>query len=83
MPGRYPDRPFPHIHYVVTAPGHKVLTTMIYFATDPIYGGDPQRNFKRNPDLTSPNLIRPVILTVEAEKEISAQVQFEIVLERL
>ncbi len=83
MPGRYTDRPFPHIHYIVTAPGHKVLTTQIYFATDPVYDGDPQRNFKRNPDLTGPELIRPVLLTVEAGKEISGQVQFEIVLERL
>jgi protocatechuate 3,4-dioxygenase beta subunit len=83
MPGRYEDRPFPHIHYIITAPGHKVLTTQIYFATDPIYDGDPQRNFNRNPDLAGPELIRPVLLTVEAGKEISAQVQFEIVLERL
>src|SRR5262249_29584954 len=35
IPGHYPGRVCQHIHYVVTAPGHKPLITQLYFATDP------------------------------------------------
>src|SRR5512133_494232 len=49
MPGHYPARVGQHIHYLVTAPGHKPLTTQLYFATDPAFGGDPARNYKRDP----------------------------------
>src|SRR5580704_5417697 len=46
MPGHYPARVCQHIHYLVTAPGHKPLITQLYFATDPVFDGDPDRNFK-------------------------------------
>jgi protocatechuate 3,4-dioxygenase beta subunit len=82
MPGHYPARVCQHIHYVVTAPGHKPLTTQLYFATDPAFDGDPARNYQRDPLILSPEIIRPVTLTGDP-KEITAAVQFEIVLERL
>ncbi len=40
MPGHYADRPAQHIHYLITAPGHKTLITQAYFATDPFFEGN-------------------------------------------
>jgi intradiol ring-cleaving dioxygenase-like protein len=42
MPGHYPARVCQHIHYLVTAPGHKPLTTQLYFGTDPVFEGVPE-----------------------------------------
>ena len=45
LPGRYPLSPSRlrprHIHYLVTAPGHRPLATQLYFAGDPSLEGDP------------------------------------------
>jgi protocatechuate 3,4-dioxygenase beta subunit len=82
MPGHYPARVCQHIHYVVQAPGHKPLTTQLYFATDPAFEGDPARNYGRDPLILSPEVVRPVTLTGDPQ-EIVAAVNFEIVLERL
>jgi catechol 1,2-dioxygenase len=82
MPGHYPARVCQHIHYVVTAPGHRPLTTQLYFATDPAFEGDPTRNYQRDPLILSPEIIRPVTLTGDP-REIVAAVSFEVVLERL
>ena len=82
MPGHYPGRVCQHIHYLVSAPGHKPLTTQLYFATDPVFEGDPQRNYTRDPLIQSIDLVRPVTLAGDP-KEIQASVNFEIVLERL
>jgi protocatechuate 3,4-dioxygenase beta subunit len=82
MPGHYPGRVCQHIHYLVTAPGHKALTTQLYFATDPVFEGDPDHNYTRDPLIQSRDLVRPVILTGDP-KAIVASVTFEIVLERL
>jgi protocatechuate 3,4-dioxygenase beta subunit len=84
MPGHYPDRSrvCQHVHYLVTAPGHKTLVTQLYFATDPAFEGDPQKNFSRDPVIRTPELIRPVLLTGEPEA-IHAAVRFELCLERL
>jgi protocatechuate 3,4-dioxygenase beta subunit len=82
MPGHYPARVCQHIHYVVTAPGHKPLITQLYFATDPAFDGDPDRNFSRDPLVMSRELVRPVTLTGDP-KAIEAHVDFEVVLERL
>jgi protocatechuate 3,4-dioxygenase beta subunit len=81
MPGHYPDRVCQHIHYLVTAPGHKPLITQLYFATDPVFEGDPTRNFARDPLLGTPELVRPVMLTGDP-KDMRAVVRFELVLER-
>jgi len=82
MPGHYPGRVCQHIHYLVTAPGHKPLTTQLYFATDPVFDGDPKRNYTRDPLIQSSDLVRPVTL-VGDPGQIHATVKFEIVVERL
>jgi len=82
MPGHYPGRVCQHIHYLVSAPGHKALTTQLYFATDPVFEGDPDRNYTKDPLIQSRDLVRPVILTGDP-KAILAAVTFEVVLGRL
>ena len=82
IPGHYPDRVCQHTHYLVTAPGHKTLVTQLYFATDPVFEGDPVKNYSRDPLIQTPELIRPVMLTGEPN-EMHAKVQFELCLERL
>ncbi len=74
MPGHYSDRPAQHIHYLVSAPGHKTLVTQAYFADDPFFEGDYKKNFKKRGIVTNIELIRPVV---------SGAIQFDIVLERL
>jgi protocatechuate 3,4-dioxygenase beta subunit len=81
MPGHYPSRVCQHIHYLVRAPGHKPLTTQLYFGTDPVFDGDPDRNFVKDPLIRNRDLVRPVTITGDA-KAITAGVTFEIVLER-
>jgi len=63
-------------------PGHKTLVTQLYFASDPAFEGDPQKNFSRDLVIRTPELIRPVLLTGEPEA-IHAEVRFELCLERL
>jgi protocatechuate 3,4-dioxygenase beta subunit len=84
IPGHYPDksRICQHVHYLVMAPGHKPLVTQLYFASDPAFDGDPQKNYARDPLLQTPELIRPVILTGEPN-ELHAKVRFELYMERL
>lgn len=84
IPGHYPDksRVCQHIHYVVTAPDHKTMVTQLYFATDPVFEGDPTKNYRRDPLIQTPELIRPVMLTGDPN-EVHAKVQFELCLERL
>ena len=82
MPGHYPARVCQHIHYVVTAPGHKALVTQMYFATDPVFDGDPDKNYTKDPLVLSRELVRPVTLTGDP-KTIKAAVGFDLVLERL
>ena len=82
MPGHYPARVCQHIHYAVTAPGYRPLVTQLYFATDPVFEGDPDKNFVRDPLITSRELVRPVTL-VGDPKDIHAAVKFELVLEAM
>lgn len=82
MPGHYPARVCQHIHYLVTAPGHRPLITQLYFATDPAFEGDPDRNYTRDPLVRARELVRPVTLTPTG-KEVRAAVTFELVLEAL
>ncbi len=81
MPGHYPTRVAQHIHYKVSAPEHQALITQLYFATDPVFEGDPDKNFVKDPILKSRELIRPVSVFADPES-IRAAVSFEIVLER-
>jgi protocatechuate 3,4-dioxygenase beta subunit len=80
VPGHYPGRVCQHIHYLVAAPGHKPLITQLYFATDPVFEGDPDKNFTRDSTIRSRELVRPVTLTGDP-KDIIAKVQFELCLE--
>jgi protocatechuate 3,4-dioxygenase beta subunit len=82
IPGHYRERVCQHIHYLVLAPGHKPLLTQLYFATDPVFEGDPDHNFGRDPLIHSRELVRPVVLTGDPH-EIEAVVRFELVLELL
>lgn len=84
IPGHYPDRTriCQHIHYIATAPGHQPLVTQLYFATDPVFEGDPQKNYNRDPLIKTPELIRPVLLTGDPHS-IHAEMTFELCLERL
>jgi protocatechuate 3,4-dioxygenase beta subunit len=84
VPGHYPDhsRICQHIHYLVTAPDHKPLVTQLYFATDPVFEGDPQKNYARDPLIKTPELIRPVLLAGDPQT-IHAEVRFELCLERI
>ena len=58
MPGHYPGRVCQHIHYLVSAPGHKPLTTQLYFATDPVFEGDPEHNYTRDPLIQSVSVLQ-------------------------
>lgn len=82
MPGHYPARVCQHIHYLVTAPGHKPLITQMYFATDPVFEGDPDRNYHRDPLVVRRELVRPVTLAGEA-RHVHAASDFGLVLEPL
>jgi len=82
MPGHYPARVCQHVHYLVRAEGHKPLVTQLYFATDPVFEGDPGKNFHRDPLITSRELVRPVTITGEPDS-ITSEVNFNLVLEAL
>lgn len=82
LPGHYPQRVCQHVHYLVTVPGHKPLTTQLYFGSDPVFDGDPDKNFSRDPLITSRELVRPVMLK-EDNKNMIAMVKFDLVLEKL
>ena len=81
MPGHYPQRVAQHIHFRVTAPGTRTLITQLYFATDPAFEGDPKKNYKKDPLVQSPELIRPVTLAPTGNSVV-AEVSFEMVLLR-
>jgi len=82
MPGHYPARVAQHVHYLVTAPGHKPLSTQLYFATDPAFEGDPDHNYGKDPLVVSRERIRPVRL-VGDPGTMSAAVTFDLCLEPL
>ena len=82
LPGHYPDRVAQHIHYLVQAPGHKPLITQLYFATDPVFLGDPAKHFGKDPGVRHPSLIRAVRLNGEG-RDVTASVTFDLVLEKL
>jgi len=81
MPGHYPDRVAQHVHYMVKAPGCKPLVTQLYFATDPVFKGDPDKNFNADPLVVTRELVRPVLLTGDPGTP-TAAVTFELVLEK-
>ncbi len=80
IPGHYPARVCQHVHYLVRAEGYKPFVTQLYFATDPVFEGDPDKNYMRDPVCTSRELVRPVVITGEP-KAIAANVSFDLILE--
>jgi protocatechuate 3,4-dioxygenase beta subunit len=82
IPGHYPDRVCQHVHYLVTAAGLKPLITQMYFATDPVFDGNPDKNYTRDPLCTSRELVRPVVIKGDPQ-QIVAAVTFDLVLETL
>jgi protocatechuate 3,4-dioxygenase beta subunit len=82
MPGHYPDRVCQHVHYLTTAPRHRPLITQHYFATDPVFEGNPDKNYTRDPLCTSRELVRPVVIKGDP-KQIIAAVTFDLVMETL
>ena len=81
MPGHYPARVARHVHYFVNAPGHKPLSTQLYFATDEVFDGNPDKNFTKDPLITERSLVRPVVLGGNPANSL-ARVEFELVMEK-
>lgn len=81
MPGHYPDRPAQHVHYLITAPGCKPLVTQLYFATDPFFEGDPDKNYNKRGVVTNRECVRPVTLLDENTSPRST-VTFDLILEK-
>ncbi len=81
LPGHYDDRPAQHIHYMISAPGHKPLITQLYFATDPFFEGDPDKNYRKRSIVSHRDLVRPVML-FEQPGAAHATVDFGICLEK-
>ena len=80
IPGHYPARVCQHIHFLVRAPGQKPLVTQMYFASDPVFKGDPARN--PNDDCPSVELVRPILLKDQPDT-MTASAAFELVMEAL
>lgn len=80
MPGQYGGRA-QHVHYVITAPGHKRLVTQLYFETDPKFAGDPERNYTRDSLVWHRELIRPVA-KINRDNTTYSSVVFDICLEK-
>ena len=81
MPGHYPARVARHVHYFVTAPGHKPLSTQLYFSTDEVFEGNPDAHYSKDPLITSRTLVRPVTLIGDPATG-RASVEFELVMEK-
>ena len=81
VPGHYPARVARHVHYFVTAPGYKPLSTQLYFATDEVFEGKPEKLYTKDPLITSVSLVRPVRLSGAPERAM-ASVEFELVMEK-
>lgn len=80
IPGQYDGRA-QHIHYVISAPGHKQLVTHLYFETDPKFEGNPDRNYKRDSLVWHRELIRPVT-KISKNNVAYSSVVFDICLEK-
>lgn len=84
MPGHYASRPVLHVHYLITAPGCKPLVTQLFFATDPYFEGDPEKNFDKNGRgvaIANRDCIRPVSL-LDLNTAPRTAVIFDLVLEK-
>ncbi|HEY7161414.1 MAG TPA: hypothetical protein VH815_09140 [Acidobacteriota bacterium] len=64
LPGAYGGRA-QHIHYQITTAEKRRLITQLYFSSDPMFEGNPEKNYHKDPIISDPSLIRPVIKTDE------------------
>jgi protocatechuate 3,4-dioxygenase beta subunit len=86
IPGHYADRPAQHLHYMVAAPGHRTLVTESYFATDPFFEGNIDKNWSKNGIAEHKEMILPVSLFEDASAEsqsLRAEITLDIVLEKI
>lgn len=79
-PGQYGGRA-QHIHYMISAPGHRRLVTQLYFANDPMFEGNPDKTYTKDNLVEHRELIRPVTLTSKDGASYSSVV-FNICLEK-
>jgi len=80
VPGQYGGRA-QHIHYVITAPGHRQLVTQLYFETDPKFEGNPDKNYTRDNLVWHRELIRPVA-KIQRNNVAYSSVDFDIYLQK-
>lgn len=80
IPGQYGGRA-QHIHYMIGAPGHRRLVTQLYFETDPVFGGNPDKTYTRDRLVEHRELIRPVTVMNRNNASYSSVV-FNICLEK-
>lgn len=80
VPGQYGGRA-QHVHYVISAPGHKRLVTQLYFENDPKFEGNADKNYTRDSLVWHRQLIRPVT-SVNRNNTAYASVVFDICLEK-
>jgi protocatechuate 3,4-dioxygenase beta subunit len=80
VPGQYGGRA-QHIHYMITAPGHRRLITQLYFENDPKFGGNPDKNYTLDSLVEHRELIRPVT-SVSKNNRAYTSVEFNLCLER-
>ena len=86
IPGHYADRPAQHLHYMVAAPGHRTLVTESYFATDPFFEGNIDKNWNKDGIAEHKEMILPVSLLEDASAEsqsLRAEITLDIVLEKV
>jgi Dioxygenase len=77
--------PAQHLHYMVAAPGHRTLVTESYFATDPFFEGNIDRNWNKQGIAEHKEMILPVSLFEDASVEnhsMHAAITLDIVLEK-
>ncbi len=60
LPGNYGGRA-QHIHYRITAPKNRKLITQLFFNSDPMFEGNPEKTYHKDPIISDLSLIRPVI----------------------
>lgn len=59
LPGHYGSRA-QHIHFKISGAADPTFFTQLYFENDPLFEGNPQKNYTKDPVVQYPQLIRPV-----------------------
>lgn len=80
VPGAYGSRP-QHIHYKISAPGHKTLITQLYFESDPFFEGNADRNVVKDSLIQHRELIKPVSVKANNRKQYHSVI-FQICLQK-